>query len=166
MITTDKLQAFPSHYQSLEPIIGDIVIIQPAQSGHDGEGNQEDWRFFNVYVIVHKPYQGWSLGQSDSIELSGKLKSDIKNNGLLCYWNSSGKVRVRGVSTLEIEAVDDDTPVSLMFEFKEFLHSFYQRLDNLNPALIEAIEDEHTKSLRSVRDFLQSFYQVVKSKNN
>jgi hypothetical protein len=121
MITTDKLQAFPSHYPSLEPIIGDIVIIQPAQSGHDGEGNQEDWRFFNVYVIVHKPYQGWSLGQSDSIELSGKLKSDIKSNGLLCYWNSSGKVRVRGASTLEIEAVDDDTPVLLMFEFKEFL---------------------------------------------
>jgi hypothetical protein len=73
--------------------------------------------------------------------------------GLLCYWNGSGKVRVRGVSTLEIEALDDDTPLSLVFELKEFLYSFYRRFDNLDPASIEAIDDESTKSfIRNIKE--------------
>lgn len=105
MISKEELQAFPT-YRGWETLVADAILIEPAEIGTE-EGVQQDWRSLNVYVIQDKPFQGWQLGQSDSIELEGRILSDIKANGLICYWNPVGKMQVRKSNTLRIWAIND-----------------------------------------------------------
>lgn len=98
--------------QGYQQLIGDLVIIEPTkiEIDEDKEPQPEDWYLLQPYVLIKgEQMEGWQCaGGTDSLDLRGHLLCDVKANGLIYYWNPTGQVRVHGISTLVIEAIDSE----------------------------------------------------------
>lgn len=134
MANIEQLHNLPHPDNSWTPLTGDIIIIEPTNVSPDPQEGG-DWQYFNVYLITKgHPLQGWQLGQSDSIELSGDaIMTDIKGNGFIYYWNPNGKLEVTGGMTVRIKAIDEyDNPTAKLLNLQIKLEKLKKEAEELS----------------------------------
>lgn len=134
MANIEQLKNLPHADNSWTPLTGDLIIIEPTNISPDPQEGG-DWQYFNVYVIVKgDPFQGWQLGHSDSIELSGNtILTDIKGNGFIYYWNPNGKVEAFGNSTVRIKAIDEyNNPTAKLLDLQIKVEKLKKKAEELS----------------------------------